>query len=195
MNQSARPLCNKVPCISSSGAPTSAGSNTLGPKVIAKLGASAQSLPTGEIYTSLETGRLDATEFSFPEIDALLGLDKLLLPGRHQPAGLLELTINKDLWESWSDDQRMIVDMACKATTEECLQRHAAKLHETLAKFKASGVEILTFPAPVLAALRAATDEVLAEESAKDPVFKQMIGSYQVFSTSYDAYQSLNSLY
>ncbi len=152
-------------------------------------------MPTGEIYTSLETGRLDATELSFPEIDALLGFDKLLLPGRHQPAGLLELTINKDLWESWSDDQRMIVDMACKATTEEFLQRHAAKQHETLAKFKASGVEILTFPAPVLAALRAATDEVLAEEFAKDPVFKQVVGSYQVLSTSYDAYQSLNSLY
>jgi TRAP-type mannitol/chloroaromatic compound transport system substrate-binding protein len=170
----------------------------IGGKVLAKLGASAQSLPTGEIYTSLETGRLDATEFSFPEVDQLLGFEKIVknyyFPGWHQPAGLIELTINKDVWDSWSDDQRMVVDMACRATSAEFLQRHAAKQYEALAKFEAAGVDILDFPPEVLAALKAASADVFTEEAAADPLFAKVYDNYQNFSANYDAYQSRNSL-
>ncbi|WP_288959739.1 TRAP transporter substrate-binding protein [uncultured Sulfitobacter sp.] len=170
----------------------------IGGQVIAKLGASAQSLPAGEIYTSLETGRLDATEFSFPEIDALLGFNKIVknyyFPGWHQPAGLTELTINKDLWNGWSDDQRNIIINACKATTLEFLELHAAKQHEVLATFVETGVTIRRFPDAVLAALHTAADEVYAEESAKDPMFKKVYDSYQAFSANYDSYVNLNDI-
>ena len=168
----------------------------IGGKVMAKLGASAQSLPTGEIYTSLETGRLDATEFSFPEIDKLLGFNKVVknyyFPGWHQPAGLAELTINKDLWDSWSADQQDIITNACRATTARFLEVHAAEQPTILTEFEASGVEIKRFPDAVLDALRAATEEVMIEESAADPLFKQAYDSYTAFSASYDAYQMLN---
>ena len=170
----------------------------IGGKVLAKLGASAQSLPTGELYTSLETGRLDATEFSFPEVDQLLGFEKIIknyyFPGWHQPAGLVELTINKDLWESWSDDQHMVIDMACKATSAEFLQRHAAKQHEALTKFENAGVTIRRFPDEVLVALKAAAVEVFAEEAAAEPMFKKVYDSYQAFSGNYDSYQLRNRL-
>lgn len=168
----------------------------IGGKVMAKLGASAQSLPAGEIYTSLETGRLDATEFSFPEIDKLLGFNKIVknyyFPGWHQPAGLVELTINKDLWDGWSDGQKSVIENACRATTSKFLEVHAAAQPAILAEFEESGVSIKRFPDSVLQALRAATDDVMAEESAADPLFKQAYDSYTAFSDAYDAYQALN---
>jgi len=170
----------------------------IGGKVLAKLGASAQSLPAGEIYTSLETGRLDATEFSFPEIDKLLGFNKIVknyyFPGWHQPAGLIELTINKDLWDGWTEDQRNIIANACRATTTQFLEVHAANQPAVLDEFKATGVSIKRFPEGVIAALRVATDEVMAEESAADPLFKEAYDSYTAFSGKYDAYQALNAI-
>ena len=76
----------------------------LGGKILAKLGANAMSLPVGEVSTSLETGRLDATELSFPMIDKLLGFDKVAkhyyFPGWHQPSGFIEFYMNKDAWDA-----------------------------------------------------------------------------------------------
>jgi len=169
----------------------------IGGKVMAKLGASAQSLPTGEIYTSLETGRLDATEFSFPEIDKLLGFNKIVknyyFPGWHQPAGLIELTINKDLWDGWSEAQHNVIENACRATTARFLEVHASAQPAILAEFEASGVSVKRFPGDVLDALRAATAEVMAEESAADPFFKEVFDSYTAFSDQYDVYQNLSA--
>ncbi len=168
----------------------------IGGKVMAKLGASAQSLPTGEIYTSLETGRLDATEFSFPEIDKLLGFQNIVenyyFPGWHQPAGLIELTINQDLWDSWTDGQKTIIENACRATTAHFLEVHAANQPAILEEFEAAGVQIRRFPDAVIEALRDATLTVMAEESAADPLFEMAWNSYTEFSDSYDTYQALN---
>lgn len=170
----------------------------IGGKVLAKLGASAQSLPAGELYTSLETGRLDATEFSFPEIDQLLGFDEIVknyyFPGWHQPAGLIELTINKDLWDSWSTEQHEIIENACLATTLEFLEVHSAAQPAVLAEFEASGVTIRRFPDAVLDALRVATEDVMSEEAAKDALFKEAYDSYTAFSARYDVYQNLSSI-
>ena len=85
----------------------------LGGAILGKLGANAMSLPAGEISTSLETGRLDATELSFPLVDKLLGFDKVAkhyyFPGWHQPAGFIEFYMNKDKWDGLTDAQRTAI--------------------------------------------------------------------------------------
>ncbi|HUH41356.1 MAG TPA: TRAP transporter substrate-binding protein, partial [Castellaniella sp.] len=62
----------------------------LGAKAMASLGANVQLVPAGEIYVSLERGRIDAAEFSSPQLDSGLGLQKIAkyyyFPGWHQPA-------------------------------------------------------------------------------------------------------------
>lgn len=168
----------------------------IGGQVMAKLGASAQSLPAGEIYTSLETGRLDATEFAWPEIDKLLGFQNIAknyyFPGWHNPGGLIELVINKELWDSWDESQQDIVRNACRATASTFLEIGSAAQPGVLSEFEEAGVTIKRFPDEVLEALAKATEEVYAEESAKDPLFKEVIDSYRAFSEQYDVYQTLN---
>lgn len=170
----------------------------IGGKILAKLGVSAQAIPGSEIYTSMETGRLDASEFSFPEIDALIGFEKIAkyyyFPGWHQRAGFVELTINKDLWEAWTDTQRDMIDMACRATTQEFYSRHSVRQADAMKKFEAAGVEIRQFSGETLDAIRDASKEVYAEESAADPLFKKVMSSYRKFSEQYDYYQDRNSL-
>ncbi|MCB2099853.1 MAG: TRAP transporter substrate-binding protein, partial [Rhodobacterales bacterium] len=89
----------------------------LGGAILAKLGANAMSLPVGEISTSLETGRLDATELSFPMVDRLLGFDKVAknyyFPGWHQPSGFIEFYMNKDKWDALTEGQRTAIETTC----------------------------------------------------------------------------------
>lgn len=62
----------------------------LGGQVLNRIGASATLMAGGEIFAALEKGTLDATEYSMPAIDEILGFHKIakynLFPGWHQPS-------------------------------------------------------------------------------------------------------------
>ena len=63
-----------------------------------------------------------------------------------------------------------------------------------LEEFRANGVDVKRFPDSVMEALRTAADEVYAEKSAADPMFKRVIDSYRAYAASYNEYQALSSL-
>lgn len=170
----------------------------LGGAILAKLGANAMSLPAGEISTSLETGRLDATELSFPLVDKLLGFDKVAkhyyFPGWHQPAGFIEFYMNKDKWDGLTDAQRTAIEVACADANLYAMGVAAGAQSPILEEFRANGVEVKRFPDSVMAALRAAADEVYAEKSAENEMFRKVIDSYRAFAAKYNEYQDLSDL-
>lgn len=170
----------------------------LGGEILGKLGANAMSLPVGEISTSLETGRLDATELSFPLVDKLLGFDKVAknyyFPGWHQPAGFIEFYMNKDKWDALTDDQRTAIEVSCADANLYAMGIAAGAQSPILEEFRANGVSVQRFPDSVMDALRAAADEVYAEKSAADQMFKRVIDSYRAYAAGYNEYQALSSL-
>lgn len=170
----------------------------LGGKILAKLGANAMSLPVGEVSTSLETGRLDATELSFPMIDKLLGFDKVAknyyFPGWHQPSGFIEFYMNKDKWTGLDDSQRRAIETACADVNMWAIGTASAAQGEALAAFRDNGVDIKRFPDEVMAALNAAADAIYEEQSSADPMFKKVIESYRAFSVTYDEYKTLSKI-
>ena len=170
----------------------------LGGTILGKLGANAMSLPAGESSTSLETGRLDATELSFPLVDKLMGFDAVAknyyFPGWHQPAGFIEFYMNKDKWEALTDAQRTAIEVSCADADLYAMGVAAGAQGEALEGFRANGVNVQRFPDSVLDALRKAADEVYAEESAKNAMFKRVIDSYRAYAASYNEYQALSDL-
>ena len=170
----------------------------LGGAILAKLGANASGIPVGEISTSLETGRLDATELSFPLVDKLLGFDKVAknyyFPGWHQPAGFIEFYMNKDKWDALTDAQRTAVEVSCADANLYAMGVAAGAQSAVLEEFRANGVDVKRFPDSVMDALRAAADEVYAENSASDPMFKRVIDSYRAYAEAYNEYQALSDL-
>ena len=170
----------------------------LGGTILGKLGANATGIPVGEISTSLETGRLDATELSFPLVDKLLGFDKVAknyyFPGWHQPAGFIEFYMNKDKWDGLTDQQRTAIEVSCADANLYAMGVAAGAQSAVLDEFRANGVDVKRFPDSVLDALRAAADEVYAENSASDPTFKAVIESYRAYAAAYNEYQALSSL-
>ena len=170
----------------------------LGGEILGKLGANAMSLPAGEISTSLETGRLDGTELSFPLVDRLLGFDKVAkhyyFPGWHQPAGFIEFYMNKDKWDGLTDQQQSAIETACADANLWAMGVAAGAQSAVLEEFRAKGVDVARLPDSVLDALKAAADEVYAEKSAEDAMFKRVIESYRAYAAAYDEYQALSEL-
>lgn len=170
----------------------------LGAKAMEKLGASVQLVPAGEIYVSLERGRIEAAEFSAPQLDAGLGLQKIAknyyFPGWHQPASWDSIIINKKVWQSLTPKQQTVMTEACYANiTYNTIDQVNAQV-DAIEKIEAAGVKVRRFPEPVLAALRKASHEVMEEEAAKDPLFKEAYQSLNAYIKRYGRWSDLQAL-
>lgn len=154
-------------------------------EVMKKLGASVVLLGGGDIYPNLERGVIDGTEFSMPAIDKAMGFEKVAknyyLPGWHQPAAINELIVNKAKWDGMSDAQRAVIETACRETMLWGVTSTEVENAEAIEGFKAAGVAIRTFPPELLEKFKAATGEVMAEQSAKNEDFKRVWDSLSAY--------------
>ncbi|MFQ5638071.1 MAG: TRAP transporter substrate-binding protein [bacterium] len=158
----------------------------LGGKVIAKAGATPMLTAGGEIYTNLERGVIDATEWVGPYHDYLMGFHRIAkyyyYPGWHEPGPVLELTINKSQWEKLSKDLQMIVRTAAARANMWMLSEFESKNHTYLQKLiHEEKVQVRKFPDQVLKALKGYTDEVIAEMTDQDSVSKKVYESFDTF--------------
>ena len=158
----------------------------LGGEVLRRAGGTPVSLPGGEIFTALQSGNIDATEWVGPYNDLSFGLYKAAryyyYPGWHEPGTTLEAFINKDVFEALPADLQTIVLSACRIANQDMLAEYTARnnaaLHSLVNDHK---VELRKFPDEVLAELRRLSDEVVAEIADKDPLSRKVYDSYRKF--------------
>ncbi len=158
----------------------------LGGEVLKRAGGTPVNLPGGELYTSLQSGAIDATEWVGPYNDLAFGLYKAAkyyyYPGWHEPGTTLEAMINKDAFSKLPRDLKSIVLNACKVVNQDMLAEYTARnnaaLHTLVNKHK---VDLRQFPDDVLAKLRQLSDEVVAEVAAKVKLTKQVYESFRTF--------------
>ena len=165
----------------------------LGAVVMSKLGVSTQLLAGADIYPALERGVIDATEFSMPSIDYDLGFYQIAkfnyFPGWHQQASVGELLMNKKGWDGLSKQQQAIMKGGCGDSVTWSNTRSEAKQFEAMEKLKAKGVVSVRWSDEDLAKMSKAWDEVVVEESAKDPLFKEVHASYSSFRAKYQIWK------
>lgn len=162
----------------------------LGALVMEKLGVSTSLLPGKEIFPALEKHAIDATEFSMPAIDEGLGLHKVLkynyYPGWHQPATLLELLVNKATWQGMNAQQQTLLEMGCKAATLDGFALGEAIQFPVMKRNRDQrGVQNRYWSEQMLGLFRAKWDEVVTEESAKDPEFARIWTALRAFRDDY----------
>lgn len=83
----------------------------------------------------------------------------------HQPTSYIELLINRDFWDTLTDEQRSAIWNAGRSSV---LFNHTARLNlrgEAMKKLKDSGAIQLAWPAGLLRVLRVATDKFLDEKA------------------------------
>ncbi len=171
----------------------------LGGEVLKKLGGIPVSMPGGELFTALQSGAIDATEWVGPYNDLAFGLNKAAdyyyYSGWHEAGTALEFMVNKDAYESLPKDLQAIIDVATQAVDLDMLNEYTARNNEALDTLvKREGVDVRPLPEDVMSALKKATKEVLAEQAAADPVFARVYESYKAFYDRVKAYHQISEL-
>ena len=161
--------------------------------VLNRIGASATLMAGGEIFAALEKGTLDATEYSMPAIDEVLGFHKIakfnLFPGWHQVSTSTHLLVNLDVWKGLSPADQALFEMACTAATMRAITTGEALQGAQIMSFEEKGVTPAKLPDNVIQELKRVAAEVMEEEAAKDPDFKRVWESQQAFHAQYQVWK------
>ena len=169
----------------------------LGGEVMQRAGASQVTVPASEIFTSLQTGAIDAAEWVGPYNDLSLGLHKAAkyyyYPGWHEPGPLIECIINQEAWNTLPADLQAIVATSCQAINLDIQAEYIYGNAQALAELmKEPGLELREFPPEVLELLAGHADEVLTELSARDPWAKRLQASVLPFMEKSTANQRVS---
>ncbi len=149
----------------------------LGGEVMAKLGVNPVLLPAGEIYTALERGTIDATEWVGPALDIKMGFYKVAkyyYSGFHEPGSVLELTFNKEFWQKLPNDIAQIITSASNELNMQMVHDFQDKNAKALQRLKKLGVILENWPPQIVEAAKKALFEVIEEQSAKSADFKRV---------------------
>ncbi len=154
-----------------------------GGDVLRALGGSAIALSGGEIFQSLQTGVIDATEWVGPWNDFYLGFYReapyYYGPGFHEPGASLAVGMNRGVWDGLTPSEQAIVRGVCNSVN-----------HLSLGEFtyqNAKHLDILTsehntqlrrFPDDVVTRMEEAARDVRAD-SGKDGIEKRIYESFE----------------
>lgn len=157
-----------------------------GGEVMQRAGVAQITVPASEIFTSLQTGVIDAAEWVGPYNDVSLGLHKAAryyyYPGWHEPGSMLECIVNKQAWESLPEDLQEILASVCQAINLDMQAEYNHGNAMALAQLASDpNVEIRRLPDDVLALLHELSLEVIDEMSMKDEQVKRIHQSFYDF--------------
>ena len=157
----------------------------LGGKVLTTAGGAAILSPGSEIYTNLERGVIDATEWIGPYHDYLMGFHKIAKyyysPGWHETGTTLEIIVNKQKLEKLPLDLQEILKAGVARQNSWVLAQFEYMNSVYLQKLKEEGVNVSLIPKEVLAELKKIASNVLEEEAAKDPMSQKVYSSFKSF--------------
>ncbi|MGD2137744.1 MAG: TRAP transporter substrate-binding protein [Gammaproteobacteria bacterium] len=169
----------------------------LGGEVLRRAGGTPVQVAGGEIFTALQSGAIDATEWVGPWNDLAMGLYKAAkyyyYPGWHEPGTTLECLINRSAFETLPADLQSIVMNACRVVNEDMLAEFTARNNKALQTLiNEHNVDLRAFPDEVLDRLRTLSEEVVAEIADEDLLSAKVYGSYLNFRDQVIAWHNVS---
>lgn len=154
----------------------------LGGEVLRRAGGTTVNMPGGELFTSMQSGALDATEWVGPYNDLAFGFYKVAkyyyYPGWHEPGSTMECLINQQAFSKLTDDLQQIVLNACKAANMDMISEYTARNNQALDTLvNKHKVKVLPLPDDVLKQLRTLSEQVVSEIAAKDKMSEKIYQS------------------
>jgi len=170
----------------------------LGGEVMSKMGVNPILLPAGEIYTSLERGVIDATEWVGPALDLKMGFYKVApyyYSGWHEPGSVLELTFNKHSWDKMSFEHRAMIDVASSEINSNIIYNFQSQNIIALQKLKELNVTILEYPDEVTQRAKKALGEVIDKFSSQNEDFKRVYDSVNKYLALSKSWSDVSTKY
>jgi TRAP-type mannitol/chloroaromatic compound transport system substrate-binding protein len=169
----------------------------IGGEVLKRAGGIPVTLPGGELFTALQTGVIDATEWVGPYNDLTFGFQQTAkyyyYPGWHEPGSMLELLINKDAWNSLPNHLQVIIETASKAVNQDILDEYTARNNKALRELvDVHGVELRRLPDDVIAEFKIIANEILEENASKDETVNKVYKSYLKFKNEVSEYHKVS---
>jgi TRAP-type mannitol/chloroaromatic compound transport system substrate-binding protein len=166
-------------------------------EVFAASGGTAVRLAGGEIYTSMQTGVIDAVEWVGPYNDRTLGLMEVAeyyyYPGWHEPGAMLEFTVNQDAFDQLPQDLQAIVEGAARATNQDMLDEFTARNNQSLTTLLTEhSTKLRPLPEDVLDVLYINAVSALERLKADDPMAQKIAASYEDFFEGVRRYHEIS---
>lgn len=149
------------------------------------LGAAPVTMPGAEVYTSLERGTIDATEWGTLYENISAGFHKIakyvIIPGVHQPVAPFEVMFNKDAWNSLSERDQKLIEDAAKLVTFETWMKIGNEDAKALEFYRSEGNEIIELDESVQVETKKLARQWAAEQAKENAWFDKAWKSQQEF--------------
>ncbi len=156
-----------------------------GGEIFSRLGAIPQNIPVGDIYSSLEKGTIDATEFVGPYDDQRLGLQEVApyyyTPGFWEGSAMLTFYVNKDAWASLPEKYKIIFERATVDANMWMAAQYDAKSPEALATIIKNGAKLRSYSKEIMQAAYDAAQQIYAEEAEANEDFRKVYTHWKAF--------------
>jgi len=171
----------------------------LGGEVLSRAGGTPQSIPGAELFTALQTGTIDATEWVGPYNDLAFGLYQAAqyyyYPGWHEPTACIEAMINEAAYQSLPEDLQQVVQYAAMAANQNMLSEYIANNQRALETLKNEHqVQLRQFPTEVLGEFKAYAEQVLNDLSQQSALAAEIHQSYRQFAQQTEAWLRVSEL-
>jgi TRAP-type mannitol/chloroaromatic compound transport system substrate-binding protein len=156
-------------------------------EVFSKSGMATVNMPGGEIVPAGERGVIDCGEWVGPAEDMVIGFHTVwknyYMPSTHEPATILELLINGDVWKKLAPEQREIILSAASEATFRSQTINNKRNAEALIELREKhGVNVQRTPDDILKKILESWDQIAKEEEAKNPFFKKVYDSQRAYA-------------
>jgi TRAP-type mannitol/chloroaromatic compound transport system substrate-binding protein len=157
-------------------------------EVFQRMGMQTVNMPGGEIIPSAQRGVIDCAEWVGGVEDMRLGFQNVwkyhYTPGVHENVTIAELLINGDVWKALSPQHQEMIKSASTETFYRWWAKWQRQNADALKELQEKhNVQVLRTPPDILIAFLKTWDEIVKEESAKNPFFKKVIDSQRAYAS------------
>lgn len=152
----------------------------IGQDIFQILGAAPVNLPGSEVYTALERGVVDASDWGTLSMNQDLGYHKLapypIYPGYHSMP-LADFAVNMNSWNALPDDLKALVVEEVGIFATEMIERNRAADEAIVAQADELGFEAIDLPADERRKFRQIAQGVWKEYAARSPMAQRIYDS------------------
>ncbi len=155
----------------------------LGGEIYRRLGATPVTLPGGEIFPAMQSGKIDAAEWIGPWNDLTFGFQQLARycywPGFHEPSAAISVGINLDVWGRLTRTQKTIIEEVAKAENLLSYAQYGWQNAQALGVLKQRyQVDFRAFPKRLMDQFYITSQKVLKELAARDRMTGEIYQNY-----------------